>query len=107
MKLLTALLGAMLFLSACQKAAENDGNQPGEYYYKLTVDGVSYQQGCGDETHYIASSYIHGTENAEFVGYVGPDSLSSQSNGTYFAFGKGLMPNFLSASNADFLDFYA
>ena len=107
MKPLTALLAATVFLFSCQKATENDGNHPVQYYFNLTINGISYQQGCGNESQYMASSYIRGSVNAEYVGFVGPDSLSTQPDATYFAFGKGLMPNFLSASNEDFLHFYA
>jgi hypothetical protein len=65
MKLLTVLLTVTLFLSACQKATDKDANQPGEYYYKVTINGINYQQCPGSDNHYISSSYIRGSSSGE------------------------------------------
>lgn len=122
---LLSLLGIVLvfFVAvSCQKEIptedwNNPGTGPGsgtggttinaDYYYKATIEGVNYVQTATPTNGYIAGSGLGGTDIVSFSADISPEDVPPPPNATGMSITKGLMRNYLSASDAAFRAFFA
>jgi hypothetical protein len=83
------------------------GGPLGEFYYKATIDGVSYSQDVTDTNGYEAGSGMGGVDEVAFGGGINYGNPPVPAGKTEMGVSKGLMRNDLSATTAQFKAFFA
>lgn len=103
--LFVSILTLGLFaLSGCKKENEKDNPKEEVYYFKAQIGGKSYSQKVTETNGYIAGSSLGGVDIVNFSAGIGPDDETVQKPSMSIT--KGLMYNYLSATNQDFINFF-
>ena len=104
-RLLFLLSATALLFTSCVK--DNDDDNLGEYYFKVTIDGVTYQ-----ETATADGPILNGGgqsmlgDEAEIYSHIGPESWPSPNNATFFYMGKGILSDYFNTTDARFTNFF-
>ena len=83
------------------------GGTTGEFYYKATIDGTNYTQGVTSSNGYEAGSGMGGVDDVVFGGGINYENPPVPAGFTEFGIDKGLMHNYVSATQAQFKAFFA
>lgn len=78
----------------------------GDYYYKATIDGVAYIQYATYDNGYIPGSGLNGTDDVDFSASIDYINDIEPPGTTGFFVSKGVMHNYLTASDAAFKAFF-
>ncbi|MBX3252901.1 MAG: hypothetical protein KF862_02070 [Chitinophagaceae bacterium] len=78
----------------------------GDYYYKAVIGGVSYAQYATYDNGFIPGSGLGGTDEVNFSASIDYDGDQAPAGTTGFYIEKGIMSNYLSASDAQFKAFF-
>ena len=95
--LLMALLSVIFF--SCSKS-KNSGST-GTYYFKANIGGKAYNVSATSNGTIEAGSGVNGTDDVSIFA-----TIDNNADGSEFAITKGLMPNFLAASQSDMKNFF-
>lgn len=94
-------------LTVVCSAAGSGGGGGAEFYYKATIDGVNYEQGVTDVNGYEAGSGMGGVDEVAFGGGINWANPPVPAGKTEMGVSKGLMRNYLAATEAQFKAFFA
>lgn len=78
----------------------------GDYYYKAVIGGVSYTQYATYDNGFIPGSGMGGTDEVNFSASIDYDGDPAPAGTTEFYIQKGIMSNYLSATDAKFKAFF-
>ena len=84
----------------------NGGNITGDFYYKLTFDGVNYSQDVTSTNNYIADPGVVGTSEAIFATGISYNSNSVPAGKTEIGIVKGILHGY-TGTKAEFKAFFA
>lgn len=82
------------------------GTPTNEFYYKATIGGVDYMQEVTNTNDYEAGSGMGGTDDVSFSAGIYYASTPIPAGSTGMGVEKGLMHNYLSATDAQFKAFF-
>lgn len=103
--LFISILTLCLFaFSGCKKDKDKDDPKEEIYYFKANIGGKSYSEKVTETNGYIAGSSLGGMDIVNFSADIGPDDETVQKPSMSIT--KGLMYNYLSATNPDFINFF-
>jgi len=87
-------------------ATGGGGTTLGEYYYKATIEGVNYAQDATDINGFEAGSSLSGQDDVIIGGSITSITQPLPAGKTDFGIDKGVMHNYLQATQAQFKAFF-
>ncbi|HVZ96563.1 MAG TPA: hypothetical protein VG847_06795 [Chitinophagaceae bacterium] len=100
--LLAKLLSGLLLFSIFFSCSKDKNSTTGTYYYKATINNVSYNEPVTNGASVQSISGVNGTDDV--VIYAG---IINHVGGTSLSISKGLMHNFTTATQTDLKNFFA
>jgi hypothetical protein len=97
------LISSLLVITTGCSKSKDDNDSAATYYYKAKIGGEDHSQKVTSTNTVVAGSITNGFDKVELVAYVGPD-IPNQAN--TLTISKGLLLNYLSISQEQFLAFF-
>jgi hypothetical protein len=87
--------------------AGTGGGTTSDYYYKITIDGITYQQAVTDNNNYEPGSGLGGGDDVTISASINYGESDPPAGTTSFGVTVGTMHNYMNATNDDFKAYFA
>jgi hypothetical protein len=104
-----ALKAGIVTCSATMEVLPADANNGGtsDYYYKITIDGKTYEQHVTMDNNYEAGSGLGGGDDVTITASINYGESDPPAGTTGFGVTIGMMHHYMNATNADFKAYFA